>query len=54
MPQQYNPIVTDEVLYWFDVLQDNSINNIAMVSSVDRNKVREILHNKFQNVLQCK
>lgn len=43
MSQQYNPIVNDEILYWFDVLQDNSLNNISNITGIHRDKVRKVL-----------
>lgn len=48
--QTYHPITTDEVLYNFDTLQDNSIDNIANVTGFHRNKVREILDLRFNNI----
>lgn len=43
MSKQYNKIVIDEVLYWFDILQENTIDNISDITGIHRNKVGEIL-----------
>jgi len=47
MPKPYNPIVNDEVLYWFDVLENNSIDNISNITDIHRDKVRKILEEKY-------
>lgn len=47
MSKQYNPICKDEVLYWFDVLQYNTIDNISSITNIGRDKVREILDHRF-------
>lgn len=47
MGKRYHNIVTDEVLYWFDVLQDKSIKSISEASGIDKNKVRKILDLKY-------
>jgi len=47
MSQQYNPIVIDEVMYWFDILENKSIDNIAAQCGVQRDKVRKVLDDKF-------
>lgn len=50
MPKQYDPIVLDEVMYWFDILQNNSLDGISEVSGIDRNKVQQVLDAKFDKV----
>lgn len=47
MPKRYNPIAQDEVMYWFDILQDNSINNICSITGIRRDKIRKIIHKKY-------
>jgi len=47
MSKQYNTIVIDEVLYWFNILQNNSIDNISNICGVERDKVRKVLDEKF-------
>lgn len=47
MPKPYSDICSDEVRYWFDVLQDNSIDNISDVTSIHRNKVQQLLSEQF-------
>lgn len=49
MPKQYNPIVKDEVLYWFDVLQDNSISNISSITEIQPDKVRKVLEERYNS-----
>ncbi len=52
MSKQYDPIVVDEVLFWFDVLQDNSIDNISATTEIERDKVRKILDERFDKVIE--
>ena len=47
MSQKYHAIVHDEVLYWFDILQNNTIDNISKITKVHRDKVRKILDEKY-------
>ena len=47
MSQKYNSIVHDEVLYWFDLLHNNTIDNISKITKVERDKVRKILDKKY-------
>lgn len=46
MSRQYNRIVIDEVMYWFDILQNNTIDNISEKTGIKRDKVRKILDKK--------
>jgi len=52
MSKQYDPIVVDEVMYWFHVLQDNSIDNISDTTEIERDKVRKILDERFDKVIE--
>lgn len=51
MSKPYDPIVIDEVMYWFDVLQDNSIDNISKVSGVERDKVRKVIDAHYESMV---
>ena len=51
MSKPYNPIVIDEVMYWFDILQDNSFNNIHKVSGIEINKIQDVLDNRFNKLI---
>lgn len=51
MSKQYDPIVVDEVLYWFDVLQDNSIDNISKHTKIERDKVRKVIDERYEKVI---
>jgi len=46
------PVAKDEALYWFDVLQNNSVNNIAKVTGIGRERVRRYIterhHSKYE------
>tara|TARA_Y100000815_G_scaffold274918_1_gene310636 strand:+ start:9408 stop:9563 length:156 start_codon:yes stop_codon:yes gene_type:complete len=48
MADRYHPITTDIVLYWFDVLQDNSLKNISKITGIHKDKVRKVLDNKLK------
>ena len=48
MSKQYHPIATDEVNYWFDVLQDNSLGNITKITGIKKDKVSKILNERFR------
>lgn len=50
--QQYHPITKDEVNYWFDILQDKSIYNIAKITGIKKTKVSEILDERFKHDLR--
>lgn len=47
MSKPYNLICIDEVIYWFDILQDNSLDNISKVTGIQRMKVKQILDDRF-------
>ena len=51
MCKQYDDIVIDEVMYWFDVLQDNSLRNIANTMGIERDKVRKVLDAHFESLV---
>lgn len=51
MGLRYDDIVVDEVNYWFDVLQDNSLDNISNTTGVHPDKVRKILDIRFNSNL---
>lgn len=44
---RYPEITKDEVMYWFDMLQNNSIRNISTVTGIHKDKVRKIIDNRF-------
>jgi hypothetical protein len=46
MADRYNDISKDEIMYWFDVLQNNSLNNISEITGIHKDKVRKVLDNK--------
>ncbi len=51
MSKPYDAIVIDEVIYWFDLLQDNSIDNIAKTTGIERDKVRKVLDARFEGLV---
>lgn len=51
---KYQDIHHDEVNYWYDILQNNTIDNISSITKIGRDKVRQILDNRFnKKVTQC-
>ena len=48
MSKKYNDIVHDEVMYWFDLLQENSIENISKITGIHYDKIRKILDSRYK------
>ena len=48
MEDRYHDIIKDEIMYWFDVLQNNSLNNISEITGIHKDKVRKVLNNKLK------
>lgn len=47
--RKYHKAIKDEVLFYFDILSDNSLDNIASIMDIDRDKVRKILNERYKN-----
>ena len=47
MSKRYNDIVHDEVLFWFDILEDNSLRSISEVTGIHMDKVRKIINQRY-------
>ena len=43
------PISKDEVMYWFDILQNNSVKNIAKITGIGRERVRRYITERYQS-----
>lgn len=41
------PVNEDEVMYWFDILQDNTASNISKITGFDINYVHKVLNKYF-------
>lgn len=47
--QKYHSAIVDEVLLWFDILEDKSDKNVAKESGVGISTVRDITQNYLKN-----
>lgn len=45
---KYPEITKDEVNYWFDVLEDNSLTGIQKVTGIHKDKISKILNERFR------
>ena len=48
--KKYHDAVKDEVLFYFDILNDNSLINISRFTGIEMDKVRKCIDERYNKV----